>query len=126
MCAIVGIILTRSGNVLSNFTTERNNILARCVTGLGPAGNSNNELGRWYFNEIKLSESGVCGGPDIQSRGANINNRVGVIDLFQCAFSITWEGVYTCIVLNSSMVNESMRLGVYFDGRSESFVVLCV
>ena len=35
--------------------------------------------------------------------------------------SINAEGVYTCIMKNSSMVNESIRFGVYSSGRSESF-----
>ena len=57
----------------------------------------------------------------IQPNGANIEDYVGVISLFQCGtFSTTGEGVYTCVIMNSSMTNQSFRLGIYFTGRSES------
>ena len=35
-------------------------------------------------------------------------------------FSTSVEGIYTCVMINSSMMNESISFGVYFSGRSES------
>ena len=40
-------------------------------------------------------------------------------------FSTSVEGIYTCVMMNSSMINESISFGIYFSGRSES-VDLCV
>ena len=97
-------------------------LLARCVTGLGPSdGEDNNALGGLYFNGIRIA-NGMCGSSVVQPSGATINSVVGVINLRQCgAFSTTGEGVYTCILQNSSMMDQSMRLGIYLTGRSESF-----
>ena len=99
-------------------------LLARCVTGLGPSnGEDNNALGGLYFNGIRIP-NGMCGSSVVQPSGATINSVVGVINLRQCgAFSTTGEGVYTCILQNSSMMDQSMRLGIYLTGRSESFFV---
>lgn len=78
-------------------------------------------LGGWYFNGNKIATPACdSNGPPVQSRGASISSYVGVIDLYECGtFSIAGEGVYTCIIMNSSMINESMRLGVYYNGRSK-------
>ena len=95
------------------------NLLARCLTGLGPnATDDNNILGGFYFNGNRIP-NGACGNAlAVQPNGAPIENFVGVINLFQCGtFSIAEEGVYTCTVMNSSMTDQSMRLGVYFSGR---------
>ena len=110
-----------TGNLLTNYShiTERGgkDLIARCATGLGPTGNDNTVLGGWYFNGSRIS-NGECTGPVVQPRGAT--NHVGVINLFQCGtFSTTGEGVYTCTMMNSLMMNQSMRLGVYFNKRSE-------
>ena len=110
-------------------------VLARCATGLGPNGtsiNANSELGGWYFdNGTMIPNSGVfqgCGSPansdypavgPIQARPGF--GTAGVINLRQCdPFIIALEGIYTCIMMNSSMMNQSVRVGVYFTGRSES------
>ena len=111
-------------------------LLARCVTGLGPTGtrddDANSDLGGWCFNNgTMIPNSGVnqeCG-----SLAANNNPAVGaiqarpgattagVINLRQCdPFTIALEGIYTCTMRNSSMMNQSIRLGVYFSVRSES------
>ena len=126
--AITGTLLGNQQIIDSNVLTDYSNItadtnasvlIARCVTGLGPSGSNNNELGGWYFNGNNIP-NGVCDSSVIQPNGAAINNFVGVIDLFQCGqFSTTAEGVYTCTLQNSSMINQSMRLGIYFNGRSE-------
>ena len=109
-------------------------LLARCVTGLGPTGtssNANSDLGGWYFNGTMIPNSGVrqeCGSPAannnpavgaIQARPGV--NTAGVINLRQCdPFTIALEGIYTCTMMNSSMMDQSVRLGVYYSIRSES------
>ena len=104
-------------------------LLARCVTGLGPTrtdNNANSELGGWYFNNgTMIPNSGVnqgCGSPAIfaiQARPAL--NTAGVSNLRQCdTFTIALEGIYTCTMMTSAMMNQSVRLGVYFSVRSES------
>ena len=110
-------------------------LLARCATGLGPTGtdnNANSDLGGWYFNNgTMIPSSGVnqvCG-----SRAENGKPAVGaiqarpglgtagVINLRQCdPFTIALEGIYTCTMMTSSIMNQSVRLGVYFSVRSES------
>ena len=104
-------------------------LLARCLTGLGPTGTSNtanSDLGGWYFiNGSMIPNSGVhteCssyGVGAIQARPGFGN--AGVINLRQCdPFTIALEGIYTCTMRNSSMMNQSVRLGVYFSVRGES------
>ena len=101
--------------------------LAHCVTGLGPSNfNDNNALGTFYFNGNRIP-NGECDDVVIQPNGAAIENYVGVISLFQCGtFSTTGEGVYTCVILNSSMTNQSLRLGIYFHGRSKSIIICSI
>ena len=109
-------------------------LLARCVTGLGPnrtSSNANGDLGGWYFNGTMIPNSGVkqeCGSPAVNNNPAvgaiqarpGVNT-AGVINLRQCdPFTIALEGIYTCTMRNSSMMNQSVRLGVYFSVRSES------
>jgi len=54
-------------------------------------------------------------------RGASGRNYPGVINLYLCGtFTTTEEGVYSCIMMNSSIMYQTMRVGVYFSGRSES------
>ena len=101
--------------------------IARCVTGLGPSnGNDNGDIGSVSFNGTNLPFD-ICRGitPDVQPRGAtNLNTGVGVINIGQCrALTTTAEGIYTCTMINSSMVYQSVRFGVYFTGRSESLII---
>ena len=99
--------------------------LVRCLTGLGPTSTSNGAngaLGGLYFNGNMIPNSGEqasCSSDVIQVRpGGGI---AGVTNIHQCeAFSTAVEGIYTCTMMNSSMMNESVRFGVYFTGRSES------
>ena len=118
-----------SDNILTDYSYVNNSTygdrLVRCLTGLGPTStsiNANAYLCGIHFNDkIKhfRNESARCGSDTILVRpGASI---AGVIDIDQCgAFSTAAEGVYTCTMMNSSMMNESVRFGVYFTGRSES------
>ena len=126
-----GIQTTRSNAVVSgnmvddysaiNVTDTSPGLLFRCVTGLGPSGNSNEELGQVSFNDAQISH-GLCDGPVVQPRGANITNFIGVINVELCSatFTVNEEGVYTCTIMNSSMVDQIVRVGVYLPVRSES------
>ena len=101
-------------------------LLARCMTGLGPTGTSNDVLGGWYFGGTMIpnsDETVQCGNPAVSAIQARLGGvTAGVINMHQCrTFTNTEEGIYTCTMRNSSMVEQSIRLGVYFTGRSESF-----
>ena len=126
--ALIGNQNIVTGNLLTNNSVIRdadNGLVARCVSGLGPTSSDDNTaLGIWYFNGAPLTYR-LCEQPvvnPIQSRIAGLRNFVGVINLWQCVSSLTpsAEGVYTCVILDSSMMNQTTRLGVYFSGRSES------
>ena len=97
--------------------------MARCLTGLSPSGNDNGVLGGLYFNGNRIpnsSEQGPCASEVIQVRPGS--NAAGVTNFHQCgAFSTSVEGIYTCTMMNSSMMDQLIRFGVYFSGRSESF-----
>ena len=103
-------------------------LLARCVTGLGPTStidDANSDLGGWYFNGTMIPNSGVhygCSSPAIGAIQARPGvSTAGVINLRQCdPFTIALEGIYTCTMMNSSMMDQSVRLGVYFSVRGES------
>ena len=95
--------------------------ILRCVSGLGASTASANTLGGWYFNGTKIPVGNNCGGPVFKAHEVNSGRHPGVINLILCeTFTITEEGVYSCIMMNSSMMNQTMRVGVYFRGRSES------
>ena len=115
-----------SGNMVDDYsaisvTDTSPGILFHCVTGLGPSGNSNQELGQVSFNGTQISY-GLCDGPMVQPRGANIANFIGVINVELCSttFTVNEEGVYTCTIRNSSMMDQTVRVGVYLPVRSES------
>ena len=94
-------------------------LIARCLTGLGPSGGDNGVLGGWYFNGTMIPNSGErepCGTNVIQVRPGYLT--AGISNIRQCGtFTTSAEGIYTCTMMNSSMMNESVRLGVYFSGR---------
>ena len=100
--------------------------LARCVTGLGPNvtdSDANDILGGLYFNGNKIPAltppTSCSDNSEIQVRlGGSL---AGVFNFHQCGpLTTAAEGVYTCALMNSAMMNESVRFGVYFTGRSES------
>ena len=98
--------------------------IARCVTGLGPDDSDDNSaLGGVYFNGSRLPFE-ICSGSSrlIHPRAAGLNN-LGVINIVQCntSFTTALEGIYTCTMLNSSMMEQSIKFGVYFNARSELF-----
>ncbi|XP_065918563.1 hemicentin-1-like isoform X2 [Dysidea avara] len=103
----------------SNFTLDPHGVLLRCATGLGPGSSSNIVLGGWYFNGAQVPVGDLCRQPTFEVRSANTRNYPGVINLYPCGpLSVTEEGVYSCIIMNSSMINQIIRVGVYFTGRT--------
>ena len=108
--------------VTQPFTLDPFNAFLRCVSGLGPfGGDPNTALGGWYFNGAQVPVRASCTGPVFEMRGASGRNYPGVINLYLCGtFTTTEEGAYSCIMMNSSMMGQIMRVGVYFNGRSES------
>ena len=125
-----GTNLVQASNVLDDYTyilldgSEMNShILFRCSTGLGPADNNTNSvIGNLYYNNMILPD-GVCNG-FIQTEGAqDIVRFPGTYNVRLCdidRFTIGTEGVYTCTLTNSSMMDQSVRIGLYLSGRSES------
>ena len=127
----VGVVVIRghnfdSVNALTDYSyinardgNPTNALLARCMTGLGPSGNDNGVLGGWFFNSNKIPNRGSCSSSIIQPMpGVAL---AGAINLFQCRqFTTAVEGIYTCTMMNSSMMDQSVRLGIYLNGRSES------
>ena len=136
----VGVVLTRGyGFALADALTDYSYInarggngdgaqLARCLTGLGPSGNDNGLLGGLYFNGTMIPNSGEvgpCASHIIQVRpGGSV---AGVNNIHQCgAFYTAIEGIYTCKMMNSSMMEQSFRFGIYLTGRSESFHLIYI
>ena len=126
----VGIAMTGTlngdGGITSNhqlgdysYITERGGtgLLANCVTGRGPTDNDNNTiLGGWYFYGSPVTNQ-ECSGDGVRVLDSEY---VGVTQLQQCGtFTTATEGIYTCMILNSVMMQQSMRLGVYFNERSK-------
>ena len=107
----------------SPFTLDPFGVLLRCTTGLGPGSSSSTELGGWYFSGAQISVDQPCNST-FQVRQANRRIYPGVINLYPCGtLSLSEEGVYSCIIINSSMVNQIMRVGLYFSGRSELYMM---
>ena len=114
-------VLTNYSYVNVNPGNSGNTVITRCFSGLGPSGNDNGVLGGLYFKGSRIPNGRGC-----SSQGGIIQARpgpfyAGIINMHQCEeFSTTAEGVYTYIMLNSSVMNESAKVGLYFTGRSES------
>ena len=125
-----GTNLVRASNVLDDYTyilldgTERNgHVLFRCVTGRGPTWyGTNDDLGTLYYNNVPFAD-GVCSGFILAEGAVNINRYPGVYHARVCNNGIlttSTEGVYTCSLTNSSMMNQNVSIGLYLSGRSES------
>ena len=116
--------LISASNIINDYTSISpvggTGLLFRCVTGLGPSGDDDNdELGSLYFNGSMIP-NGECSNGVIQARGAPISSKVGVLNVFLCTYlTSNTEGVYTCNMRNSEMTTESMRVGVYRTVRSK-------
>ena len=135
----VGIAMTRASDISTDlvssnqisdysffrepFTLDPFNVILRCATGLGPTGsNRNTVLGGWYLNGIQIpaQTNQVCSSVALEVRGATVMDYPGLINLYLCRpFTIAEEGIFECRMMNSSMMEQIMRVGVYFSGRSE-------
>ena len=125
-----GTNLVQASNVLDDYTyilldgsEQTGAILFHCSTGLGPTGSDTNDvIGDLYYNNMLLPD-GVCNG-FIQAEGAvNVTRFPGVYQASVCGngtLNTSTEGVYTCTLTNSSMMDQSVRIGLYLSGRSES------
>ena len=106
-------VLDDSSVIYLDYNEQINGILFRCVTGYLPSGSNN--IGDLYFNDTLLPKS-MCSGL-VQ---AEVDSNPGVLNARVCGiFTISMEGVYTCKLMNSSMMYQNMRVGVYFSGRSK-------
>ena len=97
--------------------------IARCVTGLGPSVTDDNSvLGGMYFNGNTIPFAFCTESSSAMVYPRPAVNVIGVINIMQCrTFTVALEGVYTCEMMNSSMMNQSIRFGAYFTGRSKLF-----
>ena len=116
-----------ASNALDDYTyilldgSEANNaILFRCSTGLGPSNaDSNNVIGNLYLNNMLLTGQ-MCNG-FVTPQGPNNRRFPGVYQARVCGILTTsTEGVYTCTLTNSSMMDQSVSIGAYLSTRSES------
>ena len=116
----------RTTNVLDDYTyillngSEINGrILFRCATGLGPTGDSNDVIGDMYHNNVLLTDQ-VCNGFVIAQGVGNTRRFPGVYQARVCGpLTTSTEGVYTCTLTNSSMMDQSVSIGAYLSTRSE-------
>ena len=96
-------------------------VIARCLTGLGPSGIDNSVLGGWWYpngTEVPNRANRAVCSEIISSIPGGL--AAGVINIHHCRpFTTAGEGVYTCTMMTSSTVEQSVRLGVYLTGRSE-------
>ena len=121
-----GTNLVDRSNVLDDYSaiylngTERNEgILFRCASGLGPSGpNNNSMIGDLYFNNKPLPDD-TCNGFVIAEGAHNVARYPGVYNARLCGkLTTSTEGVYTCRLMNSSMMYQNMSVGIYFSERS--------
>ena len=113
-------------NVLEDYSviylngSEKNGrVLFRCVSGLLPTvPGTNDKFGHLYFNNTLLHYN-TCNEFVQAVEARNINRFPGVLNIRLCGnLTTSTEGVYTCRLMNSSMMYQSMSVGVYFSGRS--------
>ena len=113
-------LLTNYSYVNVNPGVSINTFFTRCFSGLGPSGDDNGVLGGLYFNGSRIPYGRGCSSQDI-IQVTPAPYYAGIFNMHQCKeFSTTAEGVYTYVMLNSLMMNESAKVGLYFTGRSES------
>ena len=126
----------QASNVLNDYSFIRLNAtksrggLFRCASGLGPSGsNTNNDIGNIFFNNKPLNASFRDNCTEfVRVTGAtNIDNSPGVYNVRVCEsfnfFTTSAEGIYTCRLLNSSIMYQNMTVGLYFRGRSKLQIV---
>ena len=116
-----------AANVLNDYTyilldgsEAYNAILFRCATGLGPFGaDSNDVIGDMYHNNVLLTDQ-VCNGFVIAQGVGNVFRFPGVYQARICGtLNTSTEGIYTCTLTNSSMMDQSVSIGAYLSTRSE-------
>ena len=102
-----------------NGSEKTGRVLFRCVSGLGPTfPRTNDTLGDLYFNNTLLHYN-TCNEFVQAVEAKNISRFPGVLNIRLCGDLTTLtEGVYTCRLMNSSMMYQNMSVGVYFSGRS--------
>ena len=108
--------------IKSPFTLDEHYVLLRCATGLGAGSESSINLGGWYFNGKQISVGTTCQMQStFQVRQASNKLYPGVINLYPCRreLLLNEEGFYSCTIRNSSMIYQTMRVGLYLSGRSE-------
>ena len=102
--------------------------LARVVTGLGAnPGDSIASSSECYFNGTLIAFVG-CNDPTSLPVQPRVQfSQAGVLNIVQCkTFTTDWEGIYTCTLRDSAMMDLSARFGVYFDIRSELLDNICI
>ena len=106
-------VLGDNSVIYLEYSTQINGILFRCVTGYQPSNPT--IIGDLYLNDTILPK-GMCSG--LVKVGNDRNP--GVLNANICGnLTTSTEGIYTCRLMNSSMMYQSMRVGVYFSGRSK-------
>ena len=103
--------------------TDKNGVVLRCATGLGPAsGEKSTDLGDWYFGGAMVPVTQICVSESkFEVRQAHLMNFPGILNLYPCGnLTHDEEGIYSCKIKNSSMMNQTTRVGLYLSGRSES------
>ena len=117
-------ILDDYGYILIDGSEQINGTLFRCITGLGPSGNNSNDvIGDMYHNNVLLTDH-LCNGFVVVQGAKNISRFPGEYQARICGnLTIRTEGIYTCTLTNSSMMTQSVSVGVYLIGRSESLYI---
>jgi len=107
--------------IIAPLETDTNGVALHCATGQGPTGiQDNRALGDWYFGGVAVPVAQPCAS-EFQVRAAARRPFPGVINLYPCGpLSPDEEGVYSCMMVNSSMMVQTTRVGLYLSGRSES------
>ena len=103
------------------FTTDQFGVLLRCASGLGPSDyRSSLSLGGWTFKGTKVPTRYVCHDSAFVVRSSNDPIYPETINLYPCgSLSPDEEGVYSCMMKNSSMMVQTIRVGLYLNGRSK-------
>ena len=104
--------------------------VARFVTGLGA--NPGDSIGiasssECYFNGT-LMPIVKCSNPTSLPIQPRVQfSKAGVLNVWKCSsFTTDYEGIYTCTLRDSAMMNHTVRFGVYFDIRSELLDNICI
>ena len=102
--------------------------VARFVTGLGAnPGDSIASSSECYFNGTLLPIVACYDPTSLPVQPRVQLSKAGVLNILKCrSFTADWEGIYTCTLMDSAMMNHTVRFGVYFDIRSELVDNICI